>query len=671
MPRDGSGNYTLPYPAVVDGTTIESAVHNGTMSDIAVQLNGPVPIIAGGTGANNAHDAMIALSGEIAKQIVTNYDSFPFEAGSFYSDAGATAAPNGQPFSGICYKYATNNYMVLEARELLDGGVIGKLFVRQKGSGIWGAWTEQSGSVADLDARYVNLTGDTMTGNLNINAASNPALNLFEGGTLVTNLSGGLLNSFHDWTGALHFRSITGGYTTNISLSPSQVSIPLATASTSPATGALTVAGGVGVGGAVNANAGGSFGGGFASSTMFFRGSSGTSGGFEHQWQKDGTTQWFTGYASKILANASDDLLWYHAALGETLRVKGAGPGGVAIAQATASTSTATGALTVAGGVGVGGALNVAGDIKGRDIYAARDATTGYAFFGTDTTSYLGNDGVRFLFNGEYVQILNATASSSTTTGALVVGGGVGVVGDISARGLNAERGDGSYQYKLTYPGTRQWGIAIESVAGAFCIDDLTGAQRKFIVTTGGITSTNGYLSRAGTPGGNGTVAFNLNWNGSTAFHLWADATNLGNISVTSDYRIKKDVIDLPGMWNTVKALRPIKYTQAQFTPPSHIEYKVKAAAEEAKVQRKLAEDSGKTYEAKPAEEIQPLFPADDIERWGFIAHELQGTLLPTAAEGVKDAPDTIQSINLAPVVAALTKALQEAMTRIEALEAR
>src|SRR6187399_2644506 len=107
MPRDGSGNYTLPYPAVVDGTTIESAVHNGTMSDIALQLNGPVPIIAGGTGANNAHDAMIALRGEIAMQgPVTNYDTFVFAEGSFYSTPGATSAPptGGSLYvAGICY----------------------------------------------------------------------------------------------------------------------------------------------------------------------------------------------------------------------------------------------------------------------------------------------------------------------------------------------------------------------------------------------------------------------------------------------------------------------------------------------------------------------------------------------------------------------------------------
>jgi hypothetical protein len=118
-------------------------------------------------------------------------------------------------------------------------------------------------------------------------------------------------------------------------------------------------------------------------------------------------------------------------------------------------------------------------------------------------------------------------------------------------------------------------------------------------------------------------------------------------------------------MWDVVKQLRPIKYTQAQFTPPSHIKY----VAEETLKARKEAEENP---QAKPREvSTAPLFEADDIERWGFIAHELQATLTPSASSGVKDSPDTIQSPNPFTLIAALTKALQEAMARIEALEAR
>ena len=100
----------------------------------------------------------------------------------------------------------------------------------------------------------------------------------------------------------------------------------------------------------------------------------------------------------------------------------------------------------------------------------------------------------------------------------------------------------------------------------------------------------------------------------------------------------QKDIALLDSTWDQVKALRPISYTQAEHTPESS---------------------------------KKPLFIADDIVRWGFLAHELQETLLPTAASGTKDAKDEIQSPNMLAIVAALTKALQEAMARIEALEAR
>jgi hypothetical protein len=51
------------------------------------------------------------------------------------------------------------------------------------------------------------------------------------------------------------------------------------------------------------------------------------------------------------------------------------------------------------------------------------------------------------------------------------------------------------------------------------------------------------------------------------------------------------------------------------------------------------------------------------------MAHELQESLFEGAASGKKDGPD-VQSPNLMAIVAGLTKALQEAMARIEALEA-
>lgn len=151
----------------------------------------------------------------------------------------------------------------------------------------------------------------------------------------------------------------------------------------------------------------------------------------------------------------------------------------------------------------------------------------------------------------------------------------------------------------------------------------------------GGDVRAFGYVTRAGYNGGWGNNHFNFNWV-SPYMSGYVDNTGLGNISFSSDYRIKRNVTNLGSMWDKVKALRPVRYNIRDFTPPGG----------------------------------QRLFTADDVERWGFIAHELQDTLIQDAASGVKDQADHIQAPNPWTVIASLTKALQEAMARIEALEA-
>ncbi len=180
MPRDGSGVYTQPFPDVVSGTTIESAKYNGNVNDVEQDLNTPRPIVAGGTGANNALDARKNIDAEVSGTMVTNYDSHVWEAGSFWS-IDATAGPIGATgmFSGTCTIVADNPaYIQLEA---VQHGATGGVYHREKAT-TWGAWKQQAGSVADLDAAYVNVAGDTMVGDLNINKA-NPAIWMVKGGT--------------------------------------------------------------------------------------------------------------------------------------------------------------------------------------------------------------------------------------------------------------------------------------------------------------------------------------------------------------------------------------------------------------------------------------------------------------------------------------------------------
>jgi hypothetical protein len=214
MPRDGTETYVLPFPDVEEDTTIESTVYNGFTNDVAQDLNTPRPVKFGGTGADNPADAMQNLGGELAKYLVTNYDAHPFQAGSFYSTAGATSAPTGNAFIGICYVAVVAGVpttdMFIEARDQLTG----LLYVRQKKANVWQGWTVPAGftpgttppagaapnslwwdntrgklffyyldpsgapaqwveavAVPDIDPNtFVEISGDVMTGFLTLNA---------------------------------------------------------------------------------------------------------------------------------------------------------------------------------------------------------------------------------------------------------------------------------------------------------------------------------------------------------------------------------------------------------------------------------------------------------------------------------------------------------------------
>ena len=89
----------------------------------------------------------------------------------------------------------------------------------------------------------------------------------------------------------------------------------------------------------------------------------------------------------------------------------------------TPTTSTTTGALTVTGGVGIGGGLFVGGTITATNItvngFAVSTSTTAASGTGTTTTFVISN----------------LTQSTSTTTGALQVAGGVGIGKDVQIGG--------------------------------------------------------------------------------------------------------------------------------------------------------------------------------------------------------------------------------------------
>jgi hypothetical protein len=157
MGRNASDIYSIPPGTEgIPDTTIESNKYNAFIHDVETDLNTPRPIVAGGTGENNATDALSALGGEKSSQLVTNYDTHVWLPGSFYSAAGATGAPvAGHAFVGLALSSdapavpPANLNVVLYARDQTDTTVPqGRVYVRQKKAGTWEPWTVDGTGVA-------------------------------------------------------------------------------------------------------------------------------------------------------------------------------------------------------------------------------------------------------------------------------------------------------------------------------------------------------------------------------------------------------------------------------------------------------------------------------------------------------------------------------------------
>jgi hypothetical protein len=135
-----------------------------------------------------------------------------------------------------------------------------------------------------------------------------------------------------------------------------------------------------------------------------------------------------------------------------------------------------------------------------------------------------------------------------------------------------------------------------------------------------------GYRGRQGV-GGTETNTFNLAFQASGATQVWIDYTNIGNLTVSSDYRIKRNIeTQTADALTRVKQIRPVTYQRAKY---------------------------------------QELFEQGDEVKEGFIAHEL-AEIIPSAVEGEKDSSNQIQSLNLDALCSVLTKAIQEQQELIE-----
>jgi hypothetical protein len=292
----------------------------------------------------------------------------------------------------------------------------------------------------------------------------------------------------------------------------------------------------------------------------------------------------------------------------------------------------------------------------------AGDPNNGIIFMNAAQTRYINCVGSNYTFAGGEINASNGrlwgSSDFANPSGAyLPLGGGTisgafGVTGvsylheiqlaySASGSGIWYEvPGYGNRYYVGTEGASDLWRVYTTSGGNALRIDGNGNVSGKNISSDSHVHATNGYRCRAGQ--NDPAYVFSIDWPGAW---FYIGGTAVAQLAFQSDYRIKKDIEPLKGMWDRVKALKPISYTPKEYTPPG--------------------------LEATAKSEGKPFVVETNIEHWGFIAHELQDTLLYTAASGRKDDPDVVQSLNWPPILAATVKALQEAMARIEALEAR
>ena len=249
----------------------------------------------------------------------------------------------------------------------------------------------------------------TATGALTVNGGVGVGGDLYVGGAITaTNV---YVNGYSVITA-----TFTGGTVTNA------VAINSISQSTSTTTGALTVRGGVGIGG--NLTVGGAI----TATNIYVNGyavNTSTAGtlGAQYFSQNLGTVNTLN-FANGTTATLVGGVLTIQATTGSgggATFTGGTVANAVNIASAAASTSNTTGALTVIGGVGIGGNMYVGGAITATNIYI-----NGYAISTVSGATFTGGTVTNT------VNITSSTQSTSTTSGALTVAGGVGIGGELN-----------------------------------------------------------------------------------------------------------------------------------------------------------------------------------------------------------------------------------------------
>ena len=241
--------------------------------------------------------------------------------------------------------------------------------------------------------------------------------------------------------------------------------------------------------------------------------------------------------------------------------------------------------------------------------------------------------------SGQLQLATNGSTTAVTIDASQLVGIGTTPVGAILHVGSANDT-----TIRLTKTSQSDWGLQTLD-SGVWRVYSYTATtERMRIDSTGrllvGVTSTGGqpagavaavgYASKAGTSGAFSNNAYNFYW--TTGLAAYIDTTNIGNVTISSDYRIKKNVeTQTTPALDRIAQIRPVTYEFANY---------------------------------------KELFKEDGVAREGFIAHEL-AEVIPSAVDGEKDAENQIQSLKLDALCSVMVKAIQEQQTIINDLKAR
>jgi hypothetical protein len=241
---------------------------------------------------------------------------------------------------------------------------------------------------------------------------------------------------------------------------------------------------------------------------------------------------------------------------------------------------------------------------------------SGYRLTGLGAGANPG-DSVRY----EQIFPLLTTGTVAGTGGTLTIGGASGDLLNLTGTAVST-------------------GASLSVNSGLLFIDNTNSrvgvgtTSPAYTAQVNGTFASGAYVCRAGASGAYRANTFNIDFVSNIPY-LYIDTSNLGQISIVSDRRIKKDIQDLEGAVQRVMMLRPVAYSMRSIG----------------------------------------MFQDDGMRRSGFIADELQ-EVIPSAVFGDKDALTSDgqiqpQSLNLAPIIAELTAALQYALQEIAVLKAK